>query len=83
MKKRMIGLVKVTRIRSTKATVHWYPDGKKVLFSYGTPQAVQFPHGSCIRTSRKFSVATSRHTNDWCSGAGAEVVPHSRILDSV
>ena len=83
MKKRMIGLVKVTRIRSTKATVHWYPDGKKVLFSYGTPQAVCFPGGLCIRTECYFSVTTSRHTNEWCDGAGAEVVPHSRILDSV
>ena len=83
MKKRMIGLVKVTRIRSTKATVHWYPDGKKVLFSYETPQAVQFPGGLCIRTECKFSGTTSRHTNEWCAGADAEVVPHSRILDSV
>lgn len=46
--------------------------GEVVLFSYGTPVAARI-NGEFFRTSKKWSVTTSKHINAWLDGARAEV----------
>ena len=51
-------------------------NGDKVFFSYNTPVA------ACIgskwyRTSKKWSVTTSKHINKWLNGSGAEEMDQS------
>ena len=41
--------------------------GARVLFSYSTPVACQLNNGY-YRTSKKWSVTTSRHINEWLNG---------------
>ena len=52
-----------------------------VLFSYKTPVAAWTPEGA-IRTSKKWSVTTSRHINKWLAGAKAAEVDQS-VLDNL
>lgn len=42
------------------------------LFSYNTPVAHLVPGEGFYRTSKKWSVTTSRHINKWLDGAKAE-----------
>ena len=44
---------------------------KTVFFSYQTPCAARID-GNFYRTSKKFSVTTSKHINKWLDGANAE-----------
>ena len=46
-------------------------DGTKVLFSYKTPVAAQV-NGTYVRTSKKWSMTTSKHINKWLDGVKAE-----------
>ena len=43
----------------------------KVLFSYKTPVAMSDSVGLCFKTSKKWSVTTSRHINQWLAGRPA------------
>ncbi len=48
----------------------------EILVSYETPVAVCMADGSGFyRTSKKWSVATSKHTNKWLDGAKATERP--------
>ena len=59
----------IKRIRSTSATVHTFPNGIEVLYSYSTPVACYFPScGVTWRTNEYYSVTTSRQLNEWCKG---------------
>jgi hypothetical protein len=40
-------------------------DGTRILFSYSTPVACHMHGIGYFKTSRKFSVTTSRHINKW------------------
>ena len=51
-------------------------DGTSVLFSYQTPVACLTDNGY-YRTSKKWSVTTSRHINKWLDGVLAKDQPHS------
>lgn len=65
----------MTEVETEKATV---------LFSYRTPVAACLhvePFGF-IRTSKKWSVTTSRHINKWLDGAKAVEVDQS-VLDAL
>ena len=61
-------------------------DGTVVLFSYGTPVAAHYPTSkravptSFIRTSKKWSVTTSRHINKWIGDSRSTMVDQS-VLD--
>jgi len=46
-------------------------DGTKVLFSYKTPVAAEV-NGTYVRTSKKWSMTTSKHINKWLDGVKAE-----------
>ena len=62
MKVRSIGS-NVTEVETDKATI---------LVSYSTPVAACLKDGSGFyRTSKRFSVTTSRHINQWLHGANA------------
>jgi hypothetical protein len=61
----------MTEVEMAKATI---------LFSYSTPVAACMNDGTgFIRTSKKWSVTTSRHINKWLNGAKARTVPQSEI----
>ena len=49
-------------------------DGTSVLFSYRTPVAALTENGY-TRTSKKWSVTTSRHINKWLNGVLAKEQP--------
>jgi hypothetical protein len=40
-------------------------DGTTVFFSYKTPVAAFIPGKGVIKTSKKWSVTTSKHVNSW------------------
>lgn len=46
-------------------------DGTVVFYSYNTPVAARV-NGEYFRTSRRFSVTTSKHINQWLDGIKAE-----------
>ena len=50
-----------------------------VLFSYQTPVAFRRHDGQAFRTSKKFSVTTSKHINKWLDGQSAEIVSQDAI----
>lgn len=45
-----------------------------ILFSYDTPVAAHTPEGT-YKTSKKWSVTTSKHINKWLDGAEAGEKP--------
>lgn len=47
-------------------------DGKLILYSYSTPVAAFEPGEGYSKTSKKWSVTTSRHINKWLAGFEAE-----------
>lgn len=47
-------------------------DNTTVFFSYNTPVAACID-GTLYRTSKKYSVTTSKHINQWLAGAKAEM----------
>ena len=49
-------------------------NGDSVFFSYRTPVACLTENGY-YRTSKKWSVTTTRHINKWLDGCTATVVP--------
>ena len=51
-----------------------YEDGTSVLFSYSTPVAALTDNGY-YRTSKKWSVTTTRHINKWLDGVLAKEQP--------
>lgn len=54
-----------------------------ILVSYSTPVAACLSDGSgFIRTSKKWSMTTSRHINKWLAGANAKEVDQS-VLDNM
>ena len=63
-----------TEVETEKATI---------LFSYRTPVAACMKDGSgFFKTSKKWSVTTSRHINQWLEGAKAKEAPQS-FFDSL
>ena len=73
----------IKRIRNTSATVHTFPNGIEILYSYSTPVAVYFPgyFSKIWRTEEHYSVTTSRQLNEYCreNGSPVEMVEQSSI----
>ena len=83
--------MKLHHIKSNMTELETEQYGKtKILFSYDTPVAAinlspewHEKYGcACIRTSKKWSVTTSRHINQWLDGAKATEVDQS-VLDGM
>lgn len=51
--------------------------GVTMLFSYKTPVACHTEGKGYFKTSKKWSVTTSRHINKWLNGAEATEKPQS------
>ena len=50
---------------ATNQTSVSFNDGTEVFFSYKTPVAAYLPEKGYVRTSKFYSVTTSRHINKW------------------
>ena len=70
--------MKINPIGPNQTEVH-IANGTVVFFSYKTPVATQMPDGSFVRTSRKWSVTTSKHINKWLGGVKATEVPQEHL----
>lgn len=68
----------IRRINKTAATEIALPSGYLVLYSYNTPVAVR-AHGNYFRTSKKWSVTTSKHINRWLEGVKATEIPQEQL----
>lgn len=51
-------------------------NGNTIFFSYNTPVA-GIVDGEFCKTSKKWSMTTSRHINKWLDGASAKEMPQS------
>ena len=58
-----------------------FENGIKVLFSYQTPVAAFHPIKGWLRTSKKYSVTTSKHINKWLAGVSPSIV-NQDLIDS-
>ena len=56
--------MQLTPIAANQTSVS-FNDGTEVFFSYKTPVAAYLPEKGYVRTSRFYSVTTSRHINKW------------------
>lgn len=55
-------------------------NGDRVLFSYNTPVAKYVAiNGMYFRTSKKWSVTTSKHINKWLDGADCGTVAQDEL----
>lgn len=68
--------MKVKSIGSNQTEVS-LADGTEVLFSYETPVAALVPGKGWLRTAKKWSATTTKHTNAWlrknCGGTVQDV----------
>ena len=55
-------------------------NGCTVLFSYETPVAAYTPTQGYVRTSKKWSVTTSKHINKWLRSQDAEAEERSQAF---
>ena len=56
--------MKLTPIAANQTEVS-INDGPQIFFSYRTPVAAYLPEKGYVRTSKFWSVTTSRHINKW------------------
>ena len=58
-------------------------DGTQIFFSYSTPVAAYLPSKGYVRTSKFWSVTTSRHINKYLQGVtNVETIPQT-VLDNL
>jgi hypothetical protein len=57
-------------------------DGTEVFFSYNTPVAASTNDLGLVRTSKKHSVTTSKHINQWLNGRYSSLVSQE-FLDNL
>jgi len=55
-------------------------NGCTILFSYETPVAAYTPTQGYVRTSKKWSVTTSKHINKWLRSQDAEAEERSQAF---
>jgi hypothetical protein len=64
---------------SINTSVITLSNGTRVMFSYDTPVAAYVPGIGYMRTATHFSKTTSKHINEWLSGAEHTVVQQQEI----
>ena len=57
-------------------------NGAVVLFSYDTPVAACID-GEYFKTSKKWSMTTSKHINNWCRGASIATEKDQSFFDEL
>ena len=74
--------MKLTPI-ATNQTELSFTNGAQVFFSYKTPVAAYLPEKGYVRTSKFWSVTTSRHINKWLQGVTNVDEIDQSILDNL
>lgn len=62
--------MKLSVLGANKTEVR-FDNGTIVFFSYNTPVAAFTPNMGWVRTSKKWSVTTSKHINQWLGSVSA------------
>jgi hypothetical protein len=70
--------MKIKNVGSNMTELHTN-EGAVILFSYETPVAAQLAQGGFVRTSKKWSVTTSKHINKWLDGINADLVEQAEL----
>tara|TARA_B100000579_G_scaffold393942_1_gene370939 strand:- start:139 stop:369 length:231 start_codon:yes stop_codon:yes gene_type:complete len=58
-------------------------DGTQIFFSYRTPVAAYLPSEGYVRTSKFWSVTTSRHINKWLGSVTNVKEIEQSVLDNL
>jgi hypothetical protein len=58
-------------------------DGTQIFFSYRTPVAAYLPSEGYVRTSKFWSVTTSRHINKWLGSVTNVTEIEQSVLDNL
>jgi len=74
--------LKLTPIAANQNEVE-LTNGTQIFFSYKTPVAAYLPEKGYVRTSKFWSVTTSRHINKWLQGVTNVEEIDQTILDNV
>ena len=74
--------MKLTPIAANQNEVE-LTNGTQIFFSYKTPVAAYLPEKGYVRTSKFWSVTTSRHINKWLQGVTNVEEIDQTILDNV
>ena len=74
--------MKLTPIAANQNEVS-FNNGTQIFFSYKTPVAAYLPEKGYVRTSKFWSVTTSRHINKWLQGVTNVEEIDQTILDNV
>ena len=74
--------MKLTPIAANQTEVS-YNDGTQVFFSYRTPVAAYLPEKGYVRTSKFWSVTTSRHINKWLKNVTEVTEIDQTVLDNL
>ena len=70
--------MKLSNLGANKTAIS-FENGNVVFFSYNTPVAALM-NGEYVRTSKKWSVTTSKHIGQWLDGIKAREVDQA-VLD--
>ena len=74
--------MKLTPIAANQNEVS-FNNGTQIFFSYKTPVAAYLPEKGYVRTSKFWSVTTSRHINKWLQGVNNVDEIDQSILDNL
>ena len=74
--------MKLTPIAANQNEVS-FTNGTQIFFSYKTPVAAYLPEKGYVRTSKFWSVTTSRHINKWLQGVNNVDEIDQSILDNL
>ncbi len=74
--------MKLTPIAANQNEVS-FNNGTQIFFSYKTPVAAYLPEKGYVRTSKFWSVTTSRHINKWLQGVTNVDEIDQSILDNL
>ncbi len=74
--------MKLTPIAANQNEVS-FNNGTQIFFSYKTPVAADLPEKGYVRTSKFWSVTTSRHINKWLQGVTNVDEIDQSILDNL
>lgn len=61
------------------ATVTTFSDGSELFFSYVTPVAGFIPDMGYFRTTKKWSITTSKHINKYLDGISAKKISQDEL----
>ena len=74
--------MKLTPIAANQNEVS-FNNGTQIFFSYKTPVAAYLPEKGYVRTSKFWSVTTSRHINKWLQGVTNVDEIDQSVLDNL